>query len=125
MAKMSDKTTTVPAPSLDLLLCSLFHFCLPKQVCEAARKYINSQKIECRFQQIVYVSPISYPISIHTLAKVFDDPKSHVKSALEHEMEPPEYRGKHTKFGRARERQILEWIQENAESKAQIEDCCR
>jgi hypothetical protein len=51
-------------------------------------------------QQIVYVRDIAerehnIPISINALARAFDCPRSSVRSALAHALEPPGERGKH------------------------------
>jgi hypothetical protein len=51
-----------------------------------------------------------------------------MKSALEHGLDPPAHRGKHTAFEQDRERQILDWIQQDAEGSTpgakKMKNCC-
>jgi hypothetical protein len=52
-----------------------------------------------------------------------------MKSALEHGLDPPRYRGKHTALEQDRERQILDWIKQSPEgstavTRKEIKDRC-
>jgi hypothetical protein len=52
-----------------------------------------------------------------------------VKSALEHGVDPPGHRGKHTDLEHDREQQIIGWIKQNAEgntpvTRKEIKDYC-
>jgi hypothetical protein len=56
-------------------------------------------------------------------------PRSRVKSALEHRLDPPRHRAKQTTPEQDREQQILDWIKHNAEgrmpvTRKEIKDSC-
>jgi hypothetical protein len=47
-------------------------------------------------------------------------PRSRVKSALEHGLDPQGHRGKQTALEQDREQQILDWIKQNAEGSTSV-----
>jgi hypothetical protein len=131
---MSAETAAAPALPLQVLLPRLAECFLPKPVCKSLQKDAIFQQIQFRCQQISYVHDIAesqhgISISTNALAKAFDCPRSRVKSALAHGLEPPGHRGKHNALDPDREQQILDWIKQNAETntpvtKKEIKDYC-
>jgi hypothetical protein len=68
-------------------------------------------------------------VSINDLAKAVHYPRCRVKAALEHGMDLPGQRGKHIALNDDRERQISDWIGQNAERETpfitrEIRDYC-
>jgi hypothetical protein len=57
---------------------------------------------------------------IHALARAFDCPPSRVKAALAHWLYDPGHRGNHNALDDDRERQILDWVRQNAEQKTPV-----
>jgi hypothetical protein len=60
------------------------------------------------------------PTSINALARAFDCPRCLVKWALVHGMDKLGQHGKHTALDDDRERQILDWVPQNAEQEAPV-----
>jgi hypothetical protein len=65
-------------------------------------------------------SRFNIPISINALARAFDYPRCPVKSALAHRLDEPGHRGKHIALGDDRERNILDWVRQNAEQETPV-----
>jgi hypothetical protein len=122
---MSGETAAAPALALEIILPRLEIFCLPGQVCRFLSGDSDFRRLEFRCHQIAFVRDIAesrYHISASTnaLSKAFDCPRSRVKVALEHEMDQPRQRGKHTTLDDDRERQIIDWIWQNAEQETPV-----
>jgi hypothetical protein len=105
---------------LENILPRLEIFCLRDQVWRFLRGGSDFRRLESRCHQIAFVRDIAewrYNISRSTnaLAKAFDCPRFRVKSALQHGMDPPGQRGKHTALDDDRERQIIHGMQQNTE----------
>jgi hypothetical protein len=69
------------------------------------------------------------PTSINAPPRAFDYPPSRVKAALAHGFDDPGRRGKHNALDDDRERQILDWVRQNAEqetpvTKGEIREYC-
>jgi hypothetical protein len=131
---MSPGTAAARALSLDIPLARLAGFCIPRTLCQIFRKEATVQKVEFQCRQIVYIRDIAegkhqIPISINVLARAFNCPRSRVQPALAHGLEMAEERARQLVLHQAREQQILDWIQQNAEqnmpvSRAEIKDYC-
>jgi hypothetical protein len=122
---MSQARAAAPAPPLEIVLPRLAESCIPRILCNILRKDATFQKIEFRCQQFADVRDIAesqhnIPLSVNTVTREFECPPGHVKSALEHELDPLGHRGKHTALEQDREQQILEWIKQNAEGNTPV-----
>jgi hypothetical protein len=131
---MQAETAATRAIALEIILPHLEIFCLPDQVCRFLQGDSDFRRLECRCHQITFVRDIAesrynIPVFTNALAKAFDCPRSRVKAALEHGMNPPRQRGKQTALDEHRERQIIDWNRQNAEqvtpvTKIEIRDYC-
>jgi hypothetical protein len=101
-----------PAIRLQILLARLTELCIPTRVPKFPRQDAISQKTEFSYQQITDARDIAelkhnIAISINTLVKTLDCPRSRLRLRFEHGLHPAGNRRKHTILDRDSEQHQL------------------
>jgi hypothetical protein len=120
ISRMEPSTAAAPAVPLDILLRNIQEHCFSERTVRVLEREPGFKELCYRSHQIYFVHDfalrsLGQELSLRQLSRAFECDAGRVKAALKNGFSDPETRGRHSALDDASEREIVDWIQKQAE----------